>query len=103
MGVIAHDLDEAPRSIPDMHVFHENGAGMPSLEQADIYARALIEAGQLDKRPTESDLTAVYRADLYQKAALAVGQASPPSAAASFLSNGRDGQTHAAAKESDAI
>lgn len=103
MGVIAHDLDEAPRSIPDMHIFHENGAGIPSLEQADIYARALIEAGQLDKHPTDSDLTAVYRADLYRKAALVVGQALPPSPAASFLSKERDGQIHADAKESDAI
>lgn len=103
MGVIAHDLDEAPRSIPDMHVFHENGAGMPSLEQADIYAHALIESGQLDKHPTESDLTAIYRADLYREAALAVGQTLPVNAGANFLSNERGSQLHAAAKKFEAF
>ncbi len=103
MGMIAHDLDEAPRFIPDMHVFHENGAGLPSLEQAAIYTHALIEAGQLDQRPSESDLAAVYREDLYRQAALAVGQTLPADATASFLGKERDSQNHADAKESDAI
>jgi nitrate/nitrite transport system substrate-binding protein len=77
LGVIAHDLDEAPRSIPDMHVFHEKNAGLPSVDQAEIYARAMIEAGQLDQYPTESGLAAVYRADLFRQAAEAVGLPPP--------------------------
>ena len=103
VGIIAHDLDEAPRSIPDMHVFHEKGAGLPSIEQARIYTRAMIESGQLDKRPTEVDLAAVYRADLFQKASDSLGLPSIERRDAAPLGSDGEGQTGNKAWESDAI
>jgi nitrate/nitrite transport system substrate-binding protein len=96
MGVIAHDLDEDPRFIPDMHVFHDNGAGLPSVDQAEIYARAMAEAGQLEQCPSWGDLAAIYRTDLYREAVSAIGEKAPYDAAAAFFSNDgkeRDRQT----------
>lgn len=41
LGVIAHNRDEAPRSIPDMHVFSRHGAW---LDDAELYAKAMVDA-----------------------------------------------------------
>jgi len=103
MGVIAHDLDEPPRFIRDMHVFYDNGATMPSPDHAAIYAKAMVEAGQLSALPTREDLAAVYRMDLYHQAAHAVGEVVPTTDHAAFLGSDLTDPPSAKGKESDAI
>lgn len=103
MGVIAHDLEEPPRMIPDMHVFYANGANRPSRQHAEIYARAMVAAGQLPSCPTGDELAAVFRADLYREAAEAVGEVVPSDDAATFLGSEPDDPPPANVKESDVI
>jgi len=103
MGVIAHDLEQPPRMIRDMHVFHEHGAARPSLDDAALYAEAMIDAGQLTTRPKNDDLAAVYREDLYLEAARSIGDPAPSGEPATFLGNPRDEPATAKARDSDAI
>jgi nitrate/nitrite transport system substrate-binding protein len=84
MGVVPDGSAAAPRSLPDMHVFHRYHANLPRLEDAALYAEALLQGGRLSSLPGRPALAAIFRADLYRRAAQAVGQtlpAEPPSAA----------------------
>ncbi|MEL6962390.1 MAG: hypothetical protein AAFO01_06510, partial [Pseudomonadota bacterium] len=103
MGVIAQGLEKPPQRIPDMHVFYDNGANNPSLHHANIYANAMVEAGQLASLPTQDELAAVFRSDLYRQAAKAVGDLAPTRDDAAFLSKPSNETSPANLKESDAI
>ncbi|MEM8950897.1 MAG: CmpA/NrtA family ABC transporter substrate-binding protein [Pseudomonadota bacterium] len=101
MGVIAHDLEEPPRNIPDMHIFYADGANRPSLQDAEIYTRAMVKAGQLSRPPGPDDLAAVYRADLYDEAAEALGEALPSRGDAAVLSSEASASTSGVAEKSE--
>lgn len=73
MGVIAHELHEAPRAIPDMHVFSRHGANEAWLDDATLYAEAMVEAGQLEVCPDRDDLKVICRPDLLREAASTLG------------------------------
>lgn len=76
LGVIAHNRDEAPRSIPDMHVFSRHDAW---LDDAERYANAMVDAGQLEKQADLEDLQAICQPHLISEAAHALGLSMPSS------------------------
>ena len=61
--------DEAPRHLPDAHVFHRYAANFPSVGHALWYGQQMVAAGQLDRPLDLATARAVYRPDLYRAAA----------------------------------
>jgi nitrate/nitrite transport system substrate-binding protein len=70
---------EAPRSLPDFHVFHRYAANFPWLSHAEWILSQMLRWGQL-REPIDlrRAAAAVYKPDVYRRAAAALGLACPP-------------------------
>ncbi len=79
MGIVADGLSAEPRDIPSMHVFSQGHANMPRLDQAELYAKAMVTSGQLPHLPDRDALASVFRSDFYRKAAASLGLTLPVS------------------------
>ena len=77
LGFVADGLGGAARDVPDMHVFSQGLANMPRAEDAELYARAMVRAGQLSHLPDRDVLNRIFRTDLFRDAAGDLGLALP--------------------------
>jgi nitrate/nitrite transport system substrate-binding protein len=70
---------EAPKSLPDFHVFHRYAANFPWLSHAEWILTQMLRWGQLKGQvDVRRAAAAVYRPDLYRRAAAGLGLACPP-------------------------
>lgn len=78
-GTFRFRRDEAPRHFPDFHVFHRYAANFPWISHAEWFVSQMRRWGQI-KRPVDARAiaSAVYRPDLYRRAAAALNLPCPP-------------------------
>jgi nitrate/nitrite transport system substrate-binding protein len=79
LGQFAFGLGEAPKTLPDFHVFHRYAANFPWVSHAEWIMAQMLRWGQL-REPLDIKAAAasVYRPDIYRRAAAALGQSYPP-------------------------
>lgn len=77
LGLVQVAPDEAPRHLPDAHVFHRYAANFPSIGHALWYGQQMLAAGQLERPLDLATARAVYRPDLYRAAAARLGLTCP--------------------------
>jgi nitrate/nitrite transport system substrate-binding protein len=78
IGSFQYAANEMPRALPDFNVFHRYAANFPWRSHAMWFITQMLRWGQVDHAINiKAVADAVYRPDLYQQAANALGIASP--------------------------
>lgn len=79
LGRFRYGPGEEPRSLPDFHVFHRYAANFPWLSHAEWILGQMLRWGQLrEPLDIKSAAAAVYRPDIFRRAAAALGLTCPP-------------------------
>ncbi len=79
LGRFRYAPADAPRALPDFHVFHRYAANFPWLSHAEWILTQMLRWGQLRGSPDiKAAASCVYRPELYRRAAAVIGMPCPP-------------------------